>query len=54
MIVVDIGDYGQNHVLIDRLDVSAALDRGTTGAAEAEGGVESSWYAVTTPLGATA
>lgn len=54
MISAGIGDYGQHHVLIDRLDVSAALDHGTAGAAEAEGGVAYSWHAVTIPLCAEA
>ncbi len=49
LIASGVGEYGRNKVMIDRLDVPAALDRGTAGAAEAEVGAPFSWHVVAVP-----
>ncbi|MEV0830408.1 hypothetical protein [Nonomuraea rubra] len=43
------GRYGRDQVMIDRLDVPAAPDRGSAGAVEGEAGASFAWHVVSVP-----
>ncbi|MFC4114348.1 hypothetical protein [Nonomuraea zeae] len=49
LVASGVGGHGRNLVMIDRLDLPAALDRGGAGAVEAGGGASFSWHVVSVP-----